>query len=175
MTLFLFTHMYIIYIYYIFIIYYIYTYIYIFIYIYVYIYIYIYSTLLQTIDKYFLYWFISVYIYTFSIVYKESLWYSKILLLNTSKSLTFLHFWRQFSKIFGPKYDILSKPSRPVSFQGILKKSLCLDLQFFVHFKENRSLMIFDARPLTTLHIYSPKKQTFLVCIETELSVSNSC
>ena len=82
--------MYIILYIYIFIVYYIYTYIYVFIYIHIYIY--LFNSLTDNLQVLFILVYFGMYRYTVSIVYKESLWYSKILLLNTSKSLTFPHF-----------------------------------------------------------------------------------
>ena len=70
---------------------YLYIYIYI-LYIYIYLFIYLFNSLTDNLQVLFILVYFGMYRYTVSIVYKESLWYSKILLLNTSKSLTFPHF-----------------------------------------------------------------------------------
>ena len=56
---------------------------------------------------------------------------------------------------------------------SILKKIFCRELRLFVTFKGNKSLIIVGARPLTTLNISIARKQRFLVCIETKLSLSD--
>ena len=65
-----------------------------------------------------------------------------MLLLNPKRVLHSCVSDGSVSQIFGPKYDMLSKPLHTASFLGILKKSLCLIIVGFL-----KSLMIVGARP----------------------------
>ena len=59
-----------------------------------------------------------------------------------------------FSRNFGPKYEMLSKPLRTVLFLGTLKKRIFASRYYF-------SVLIFGARSSTTLNISTARNRRF--------------